>query len=153
MANETNQIESNEARMVLDSIQGMARAGLRRATPPLWFGATIALLAGVLCTFAGLGISRLYMAPLFLLMVLIVVYQTHKAGVIVRPQSKRMIIMVLIGMLAILIPLILVIREHLDTFGPWAALSLGIAITIAGFVLSVFERRAYLTKINTEKSE
>ena len=48
MTNEKHSVDSSEARKALDTIQQMKRAAMRRAIPPRWFGALIALLAGIL---------------------------------------------------------------------------------------------------------
>ena len=152
MTNNTDQLEPDEARKELDSIHLFERIGLQRGIPPLWFGITIALLGGITCTLAGLNVSRLYLAPLVVLMVLLVLRQTLKADVIVKPLlSKRALIVLAIGTAVIVMPLILFARSHLDTFGGWVALSIGVGIAIACSVASILERHKYLTRIDVEK--
>lgn|GEM_PF-1869676 len=154
MTIESDQIGPNEAQDALNTIQSMESAGLQRGLPPRWFGLAMALPAGVLFALAGLEISRLYMAPIFLLMVFAVIYQIRKAGVLVKPYpSRRALILVVVGVVAILAPLIFIARELRDTFGFLAPLSLGVIVALASLCAFVLERRAYLTKIKAGKTE
>lgn len=152
MTDETDQIGPNEAKDALDSINDMESASLRRGIPPWWFGLAMALPAAVLFTLAGMEISRIYMAPIFLLMVFAVVYQTRKAGVLVRPfPSRRALILVMIGVAAIFAPLIFIARELRDSFGLFAPLSLGVLIALVALIAFAVEHRTFLTKIKAGK--
>lgn len=150
--NETDAIGPNEAKDALNSINDLKSVSLRRGIPPWWFGLVITLSSGVVVALAAMEISRIYMAPIFLLTVFAVVYQTRKAGVLVRPFfSKRVLILLMVGVAAILVPLIFVARELRDSFGLFAPLSLGVSIFLIGLIAFAVERRIFLTKIRAEK--
>lgn len=154
MLHDIDQSGSKNAREALDSIQKMEQASLRRAIPPHWFGATLVLLTSLLFTLAGLEVSRVYMAPLFLIMVFIVVYQTRKSGVLVKLSiSKNKRIIVMIGVVIICSLVIFFTQELRNIFGFWAPLTLGVLTAIAGLILFALERRMFFTKINSKKDK
>ncbi len=152
MKNEIDQTGANEAQVVLDSIQEMENASLRRAVPPHWLGITVAVLTGVLFALAGMGIARIIMAPIFLLMILIIVYQTYKSGVLARPSpSYLLLIGALVATIAVCVPILLLVQRFRDTLGAWVPLSFAIAIAIAGYFAFLLERRMYFKRIGAEK--
>ena len=77
MTNEKHGAASSEAHKALDTIQQMKRAAMRRAIPPRWFGALIALLAGSLVSLAAADL-RQYTVFIILLMVFVISYQSQK---------------------------------------------------------------------------
>jgi len=130
----------------------MKLASLQRAVPNLGYCITMAFLTGTLFTLAGLEISRLYMAPIFLFMLLITLYQFLKTGVIAKPTlDKKLLSIAFFATIAICSTAILVVRELRETFGIGAPLTLGLIIVVAAILLFKIERRNFLNKINARK--
>jgi len=84
--------------------------------------------------------------------VLLILRQTLKTGAILKPLlSKRMLFAYAIGAAIVVMPLILFAPAHLDTFGIWIALAIGVVVTISVSAASLFERHQYLKRIDVEK--
>ena len=149
MKNETHNAASSEAHKALDTIQQMKRAAMRRATPPRWFGALIALLAGSLVSLSAADL-RQYTVFIILLMVLVISYQSQKTG----GSAKTFPVKTAVVGLIILVPLffLLIIAEQLlqESLGHVSAsLLCGGIFSIMVYLLSLFERRWY-DNINSE---
>ena len=110
MTNEKHSAASSEAHKALDTIQQMKRAAMRRATPPRWFGALIALLAGSLVSLSAADL-RQYTVFIILLMVFVISYQSQKTGV----SAKTFPVKTAVVGLIILVPLffLLILAAHL----------------------------------------
>ena len=150
MTNEKHSVDSGEARKALDTIQQMKRAAMRRVTPPRWFGALIALLAGSLVSLSGADL-RQYTVFIILLMVLVISYQREKTGV----SAKTFPIKTMVLGLIILVPLffLLIIAAQLlqESLGNVSAsLLCGGIFSVIVYLLSLVERRWY-DKINVEE--
>ncbi len=154
MFDETDRIGPNEARDALVSIQGMAGAGRRRAIPPRWFGAAIALICGALVV-AVTSMSSIYVVPLIAALALVFEYQRRSVGASLRAfPSNAAGIAALICLVVLFLLLVVGGRVLRDMFGlAWAPLATGAALAIVVFMLSVSERRAKLAKIGAENGE
>ncbi|MDH5232900.1 MAG: hypothetical protein OEY38_22830 [Gammaproteobacteria bacterium] len=147
MKSKNDQIEVNETRKAFDAIQQARSIGIQRAVPPIWFGLTIALLTGSIFILAGFDVSRIYMAPVFILMVIIVIHQTKKSGVIAKLYPSRQGFFLVISCVAVIsIPFIFVARELRDTYGLIAPFSIGVLISLFCVIAFVLERRVILKK-------
>ena len=152
MTNEKHSAASSEAHKALDTIQQMKRAAMRRATPPRWFGALIALLAGSLVSLSAADL-RQYTVFIILLMVFVISYQSQKTGV----SAKTFPVKTAVVGLIILVPLffLLIIAAQLleESLGHVSAsLLCGGIFSVIVYLLSLLERRWY-DKINVEKDQ
>lgn len=153
MSNNKDRTDPSEVRGALDSIQKMERAALWRAMPPRWFGAIIALLAGTLVALSAADL-REYHVYIILLMACVISYQSQKTRVSVRQFPLKRIGIALMVLLPLFFLLIVAAQASTDIIGPvWAPLFAGIVLAMTMYMLSIFERRWYLAKIGTEKSE
>ena len=152
MTNEKHGAASSEAHKALDTIQQMKRAAMRRATPPRWFGALIALLAGSLVSLSAADL-RQYTVFIILLMVFVISYQSQKTGVSAKtfPVKTAVVgLIILVPLFFLLIIAAQLLREILGHVS--ASLLCGGIFSVIVYFLSLFERRWY-DKINVEKGQ
>ena len=152
MTNEKHSAASSEAHKALDTIQQMKRAAMRRATPPRWFGALIALLAGSLVSLSAADL-RQYTVFIILLMVFVISYQSQKTGVSAKtfPVKTAVVgLIILVPLFFLLIIAAQLLREILGHVS--ASLLCGGIFSVIVYLLSLFERRWY-DKINVEKGQ
>ena len=152
MTNEKHSAASSEAHKALDTIQQMKRAAMRRATPPRWFGALIALLAGSLVSLSAADL-RQYTVFIILLMVLVISYQSQKTGVSAKTFPVKTAILGLIILVPLFFLLIIAAQLLQESLGHVSAsLLCGGIFSVIVYLLSLFERRWY-DKINVEKGQ
>ena len=152
MTNEKHSVNSSEARNALDTIQQMERTAMRRATPPRWFGALIALLAGSLVSLSAADL-RQYTVFIILLMVLVISYQRQKTGVSAKTFPVKTAILGLIILVPLFFLLIIAAQLLQESLGHvLASLLCGGIFSVIVYLLSLFERRWY-DKINVEKGQ
>ena len=152
MTNEKHSAASSEAHKALDTIQQMKRAAMRRATPPRWFGALIALLAGSLVSLSAADL-RQYTVFIILLMVLVISYQRQKTGVSAKTFPVKTAILGLIILVPLFFLLIIAAQLLQESLGHVSAsLLCGGIFSVIVYLLSLFERRWY-DKINVEKGQ
>ena len=150
MTNEKHGVDSSEARKALDTIQQMERTAMRRATPPRWFGALIALLAGSLVSLSAADL-RQYTVFIILSIVLLISYQRQKTGVSAKTFPVKTMVLGLIILVPLFFLLIIaaqLLQERLGYVS--ASLLCGGIFSVIVYLLSLFERRWY-DKINVEK--
>ncbi len=152
MTNEKHSAASSEAHKALDTIKQMKRAAMRRATPPRWFGALIALLAGSLVSLSAADL-RQYTVFIILLMVLVISYQSQKTGVSAKTFPVKTAILGLIILVPLFFLLIIAAQLLQESLGHVSAsLLCGGIFSVIVYFLSLFERRWY-DKINVEKGQ
>jgi hypothetical protein len=125
---------------------------MRRATPPRWFGALIALLAGSLVSLSAADL-RQYTVFIILLMVFVISYQSQKTGVSAKtfPVKTAVVgLIILVPLFFLLIIAAQLLREILGHVS--ASLLCGGIFSVIVYFLSLFERRWY-DKINVEKGQ
>ena len=152
MTNKKHSAASSEAHKALNTIQQMKRAAMRRATPPRWFGALIALLAGSLVSLSAADL-RQYTVFIILSMVLVISYQRQKTGVSAKIfPIKTMVIglIILVPLFFLLIIAAQLLQEKLGYVS--ASLLCGGIFSVIVYLLSWVERRWY-DKINVGKVE
>jgi hypothetical protein len=147
MTNEKDRPKTGEMQDALDSIHEMKRAALWRAIPSHWFGATIALLAGVLVALSVADL-REYHVFIIIFMSIVMVYQAQKTGVSARHFPSKLA-GIAIGILIPLFFLIIIFAQmYSDILGPVGApLLAGVVLATSVYVLSIFERRWHLKRI------
>ena len=151
MAEKEVRIEASEVQEALDSIDEMEQAALKRVIPPLWFGGSIALLAGVLVGLSVAGL-REYHVYIILFMAFVLVYKAQATGVSVRQFPSKLTAIAL----GILIPLFFLLVVGGQAFtgvlgSVWASLSAGAILAATVFVLSLIERRWHLSRNGVEE--
>jgi hypothetical protein len=152
MTNEKHSAASSEAHKALDTIQQMKRAAMRRATPPRWFGALIALLAGSLVSLSAADL-RQYTVFIILLMVFVISYQSQKTGVSAKTFPAKTAVVGLIILVPLFFLLIIAAQLLQESLGHVSAsLLCGGIFSVIVYLLSLFERRWY-DKINVEKGQ
>ena len=152
MTNEKHSVDSSEARKALDTIQQMKRAAMRRAPPPRWFGALIALLAGSLVSLSAADL-RQYTVFIILLMVLVISYQRQKTSVSAKTFPVKTAILGLIILVPLFFLLIIAAQLLQESLGHVSAsLLCGGIFSVIVYLLSLVERRWY-DKINVEKGQ
>jgi hypothetical protein len=152
MTNEKHSAASSEAHKALDTIQQMKRAAMRRATPPRWFGALIALLAGSLVSLSAADL-RQYTVFIILLMVFVISYQSQKTGVSAKTFPVKTAVVGLIILVPLFFLLIIAAQLLQEILGHVSAsLLCGGIFSVIVYFLSLFERRWY-DKINVEKGQ
>ena len=152
MTNEKHSAASSEAHKALDTIQQMKRAAMRRATPPRWFGALIALLAGSLVSLSAADL-RQYTVFIILLMVFVISYQSQKTGVSAKTFPVKTAVVGLIILVPLFFLLIIAAQLLQEILGHVSAsLLCGGIFSVIVYLLSLFERRWY-DKINVEKGQ
>ena len=150
MTNEKHSAASSEAHKALDTIQQMKRAAMRRATPPRWFGALIALLAGSLVSLSAADL-RQYTVFIILLMVFVISYQSQKTGVSAKTFPVKTAVLGLIILVPLFFLLIIAAQLLQESLGHvLASLLCGGIFSVIVYLLSLFERRWY-DKINVGK--
>ena len=151
MTNKKHSAASSEAHKALNTIQQMKRAAMRRATPPRWFGALIALLAGSLVSLSAADL-RQYTVFIILLMVFVISYQSQKTGVSAKTFPVKTAILGLIILVPLFFLLIIAAQLLQESLGHVSAsLLCGGIFSVIVYLLSLFERRWY-DKINSEKA-
>ena len=152
MTNEKHSAASSEAHKALDTIKQMKRAAMRRATPPRWFGALIALLAGSLVSLSAADL-RQYTVFIILLMVFVISYQSQKTGVSAKTFPVKTAVVGLIILVPLFFLLIIAAQLLQKSLGHVSAsLLCGGIFSVIVYLLSLFERRWY-DKINVEKGQ
>lgn len=154
MTDGKDRIGPGDAREALDAIQRTEHAGLRRAIPPRWFGATVALIVGGIFVSAATG-SSTYTVLLVLALAMVLVFQRDKAGASPKALPSSAIgILALIGLMIFFLLLVAGARVLSDIYGmAWAPLAGGAAVAAIVYILSVSERRSYLAKIGGAKDQ
>ena len=126
------------------------RAAMRRATPPRWFGALIALLAGSLVSLSAADL-RQYTVFIILLMVLVISYQRQKTGVSAKIFPVKTMVLGLIILVPLFFLMIIAAQLLQESLGHVSAsLLCGGIFSIIVYLLSLVERRWY-DKINVEE--
>ena len=152
MTNEKHSVNSSEARKALDTIQQMERTAMRRATPPRWFGALIALLAGSLVSLSAADLRK-YTVFIILLMVLVISYQRQKTGVSAKTFPVKTAILGLVILVPLFFLLIIAAQLLQESLGHVSvSLLCGGIFSVIVYLLSLFELRWY-DKINVEKGQ
>lgn len=153
MVTERNQIKLSEEQEALNSVQEMENAARRQAIPPRWFGAIIALLCGGLVTLSAAGLNT-YSVYLIIMMTLVIVYQSQKATLSIRPFSSKVAgIAVISGFVALFFVLIIAAQAVEYNFGfVWSPLAAGAIFAIAVYMLTVSERHEHESKIGKENT-
>ncbi len=150
MTNKKHSVDSSEARKALDTIEQMERTAMRIATPPRWFGALIALLAGSLVSLSAADL-RQYTVFIILLMVLVISYQRQKTGVSAKTFPVKTAVLGLIILVPLFFLLIIAAQLLQESLGHvLASLLCGGIFSVIVYLLSLVERRWY-DKINMEK--
>ncbi len=150
MTNKKHSVDSSEARKALDTIEQMERTAMRIATPPRWFGALIALLAGRLVSLSASDL-RQYTVFIILLMVLVISYQRQKTGVSAKTFPVKTAVLGLIILVPLFFLLIIAAQLLQESLGHvLASLLCGGIFSVIVYLLSLVERRWY-DKINMEK--
>ena len=150
MTNKKHSVDSSEARKALDTIEQMERTAMRIATPPRWFGALIALLAGSLVSLSASDL-RQYTVLIILLMVLVISYQRQKTGVSAKTFPVKTAVLGLIILVPLFFLLIIAAQLLQESLGHvLASLLCGGIFSVIVYLLSLVERRWY-DKINMEK--
>ncbi len=150
MTNKKHSVDSSEARKALDTIEQMERTAMRIATPPRWFGALIALLAGSLVSLSASDL-RQYTVFIILLMVLVISYQRQKTGVSAKTFPVKTAVLGLIILVPLFFLLIIAAQLLQESLGHvLASLLCGGIFSVIVYLLSLVERRWY-DKINMEK--
>ena len=150
MTNKKHSVDSSEARKALDTIEQMERTAMRIATPPRWFGALIALLAGSLVSLSASDL-RQYTVFIILLMVLVISYQRQKTGVSAKTFPVKTAVLGLIILVPLFFLLIIAVQLLQESLGNvLASLLCGGIFSVIVYLLSLVERRWY-DKINMEK--
>ena len=152
MTNKKHSVDSSEARKALDTIEQMERTAMRIATPPRWFGALIALLAGSLVSLSASDL-RQYTVFIILLMVLVISYQRQKTGVSAKTFPVKTAVLGLIILVPLFFLLIIAAQLLQESLGHvLASLLCGGIFSVIVYLLSLVERRWY-DKINVEKGQ
>lgn len=153
MSNNKNPINAQEAQEALNSIHEMEQAGLKRVLPPIWFGAVLALLVGILVGLVGAGI-RSYTALIILFMGIAITYQYRSAGARERLNlSTRGLILLIICALSSFFLLIIAAQYLQAAFGfEWAPLAMGLLAAAIFFMLTVIARHSFFARINKQES-
>lgn len=153
MVTERNQIKLSEEQEALNSVQEMENAARRQAIPPRWFGAIIALLSGGLVALSAAGLNT-YSIYLIIMMTVVIVYQSQKATVSIRPfPSKAAGVAVIIGAVALFFVLIIAAQAvEYNTSFAWAPLVAGGIFAAVIYMLTVSERHEHESKISEENA-
>jgi len=154
MTDRDNEIKPGEAQQALDAIKEAERAGLSRTIPPRWFGPVLALSVGALLAMTAAGTTELIVFPLIAIGGAIT-YRSRKAGAqpAETPTGAKGIF-ALIALAVFGLSLIAGLRVLREMYGiTWAPLAGGAVMAIVIYILSIYERRAHIAKIDTDPSE
>ena len=153
MSESKNQTQTVDAQQALDSIEQMEKAAYRRATPPSWFGLAIALLAGSLVTLAIADMRQLQVL-IILGIGLVISYQSQKSDVSMKTFPVKLLVIALILLLPLYFGMIIVGQLVTPEIGQTlAAMFGGIIFATVVYLLSVIERRIYLSKSASKMSK
>ena len=153
MAEKEVPIEASEVQEALDSIDEMERAALKRVIPPLWFGGSIALLAGVLVGLSVAGL-REYHVQIILLMMFVLVWKSQNVGASARQMPLKLTAIALVILIPLFFLLVVGGQAFTGVLGSvWASLSAGAILAATVFVLSLIERRWHLSRNGVEEGE
>ncbi|MGK0267896.1 MAG: hypothetical protein ACI8Y3_000503 [Paraglaciecola sp.] len=149
MTNETNKIDSDEAKVALESIKNLEGLALQRAMPSKWSGIAFALVVGLLVFLIGAGLREYYIFPIIALPLILAVQRNRaKASPRTIIKGKKTII-ALVGLIAFMCGLIFIaiyMRSSYDTLaGPLVA---GVIAALTIYWLSISERNEYKNKID-----
>ena len=153
MSDTKNQTQTEDAQQALNSIQQMEKAAYHRATPPSWFGITIALLTGSLVTLAVADMRQLQVL-IILCIGWVISYQSQKSGVSIKTFPIKTLLITLILLVPLYFAMIIIGQLILPAVGQvLAAMFAGIIFASVVYSLSVVERRIYLHKTPSMKSK
>jgi membrane-anchored glycerophosphoryl diester phosphodiesterase (GDPDase) len=151
MNDNKTQINSEEAKVALESIKQLEKTSLKHAMPSTWFGIAISIVVGILVFLIGAGLRDYYFLPIIALPLLFAI-QRSKMKVTPRPSttSKKTII-ALVSLIAVMFALIFsAIYVHAlydNMIGP---IICGLIATLIVYWLSVSERNEHQKKIDLD---
>jgi hypothetical protein len=151
MTSETKKINSEEAKVALESIRNLEGVALKQATPSKWSGLSIAVIVGGLVFLIGAGLREYYFLPIIALPIIIAM-QRDKAKASLRSiiRGKKTIIS-LIGLIAFMCGLIFIATYARVSFGSLVGpVASGIVAALTVYWLSVSERNKYKNIINQD---
>ena len=148
-----DQTQTVDAQQALDSIQQMEKAAYRLATPPSWFGVTLALLTGSLVTFAVADMRQLQVLSI-LGIGIVIAYQSQKSGVSLNTFPVKLVVIAMILLVPLYFGMIIIGQLMTTALGQTlAAMFAGIIFSTVFYSLSLIERRLHLNKTASEKSK
>lgn len=151
---DNDEIEFDEAQEALHAIKEAESAGLGSAIPPRWFGVVVALISGALIASAAAGESQ-NVALLILAFALVIGVRQQKSGALPKAfPSNATGIFAIIALLAFALLLIAGAKALAVTYGfAWAPLAGGALTAAIVYILSIFERRLCLAKVNAGRGQ
>lgn len=154
MTNDTDKFEPDQARIALDSVHKYERIGLERGIPPLWFGISMGILGGLAVTLATLEYPFIIIVLIALMILMLNLILSLKMDVKIKSlYSPKALIVFIISLLVVLLPLVLVARSNLETFGTWLAIFTGLGLAIFASIVTIIERHKYLARLEKENTQ
>jgi uncharacterized membrane protein YjjP (DUF1212 family) len=152
MTNETTKVESEEARVALESIKHLEGIALQHAMSPKWFAISIALVVGLLVFLIGAGLRDYYIFPIIALPLIIAVQRSKTKASIRTITMQKKTIIALVSLIAFMLGLILIaiyVRASYGTF--LAPIITGVIATLSVYWINESERNKYQNKIDQDK--
>lgn len=154
MTEELDRMGPDEAQKALDAIKEAERAGLSRAIPPRWFGFTIALITGALVAAAAAGTTELIAVFLAALVGAMEALRRKMGALQKSIPTKATSILALIGLVAFALAIIAGARVLMELYDiTWAPLAGGAIMATIVYILSLLERREYITQIDAAQDQ
>ena len=152
MKNETTKINSEEAKVALESIKHLGGTALQHAIPSKWFGIAVGLVVGLLVFLIGAGLRDYYVFPIIALPIIIAVHRNKIKASPRKIKTSKKSIIALVCLIALMFGLILAavyVRSAYDTVA--GAIVCGLLATLIVYCLSVSERNEHQNKIDQDK--
>ena len=151
MKNNKSQINSEEAKVALESIKQLEKTSLQHALPSPWFGIAESILVGLLIFLIGAGLRDYYVFPIIALPIMMAIKRSKmKVSLRAKSTSKKSIIALfcLIGVMFGLIAAAIFIRSLYGTITGPIVCSVIAALII--YWLSACERNEHKNKIEQD---
>jgi len=143
MESDKEQIKNSEAKAALDSVEKTKKSSLKRALPPHWYNAVLAVLAGTLVFLAVMN-HREYQVLIILLMGIVIAYQIQSSGISTKPVSIKHVVMAILCLVPLYF-LLVIAGQYLtpilgDLLGAFLA---GTLLAAFVYLLAMAERKKY----------
>lgn len=139
MDNDALPVNKSQAKKAVDNIRKYQQAAIKRTLAPMWWTLLMTGVAGVITGLTIWGVSRWYLAPLALAVVVLVIAQARKSGILVRFGWKNLLSIVgLSGAFALLIYLA---KTYSDDNRVLVSIIVGAFVILVVYVISLIEKR------------
>ena len=151
MNDNKTQINSEEAKVALESIKEFGKTSLQHTMPSIWFGIAISIVVGLLVFLIGAGLRDYYVFPIIALPLLIAIQRSRMKATPRTSTTSKKTIIALVSLITVMFGLILSAIYVRSLYGNMVGpIVCSLIATLIVYWLSVSERNDHINKVNQD---